>query len=135
MKDEAVSEVVGEMLMISLVLLLIAVFAASLGNFLPTERAPTVTVMMTNTTENITLYHKGGDWVRAADLEVIVSNYTSSPEDDTPPPRFPFGNFTLSPEKQVFDIGRSITVNYTATGGEQVRLVTPRAVLFSGEVK
>ena len=59
------------------VLLLVAIFAVSLNNCLPTERAPTVTVMITNTTENITLYHKGGDWVQASDLEVIVSNFTS----------------------------------------------------------
>ena len=130
MKDEAVSEVVGEMLMISLVLLLIAVFAASLGNFLPTERAPTVTVMMTTnmTDNNITLYHKGGDWVQAKDLEVIVADTNSTRT-------YPLGNFTLSPpEKQVFDIGSSITVPYQ-DGDKQVRLVTPRAVIFSGEVK
>ena len=130
MKDEAVSEVVGEMLMISLVLLLVAAFAASLGNFLPTERAPTVNVMMTtNTTDNnITLYHKGGDWVQAKDLEVIVADTNSTRT-------YPLGNFTLSPpEKQVFDIGSSITVPYQ-DGDKQVRLVTPRAVIFSGEVK
>ena len=78
MRDEAVSEVVGEMIMIALVLLLISIFAASLGNLLPTERAPTVTVMMTNTTDNITLYHKGGDWVQVKDLEIIVLNATKS---------------------------------------------------------
>lgn len=128
MNDEAVSEVVGEMLMISLVLLLVGVFAVSLGNFLPTERAPTVTVMMTNTTDNVTLYHKGGDWVQARDLEIIVSNATTTQ-------RYRSGNFTLSPEKQVFDLGSSITVNYTATSNETVRLVTPRAVLFTGEVR
>ena len=128
MSDEAVSEVVGEMLMISLVLLLVGVFAVSLGNFLPTERAPTVTVMVTNTTENVTLYHKGGDWVRAADLEVVVSNHTSTQ-------RYRSSKFILSPEKQVFDLGSSITVNWTVAGDETVRLVTPRAVLFTGEVR
>lgn len=128
MNDEAVSEVVGEMLMISLVLLLVGVFAVSLGNFLPTERAPTVTVMMVNTTDNVTLYHKGGDWVRAADLEVVVSNTTATQ-------RYRSSKFILSPEKQVFDLGSSITVNWTVAGDETVRLVTPRAVLFTGEVR
>ena len=128
MNDEAVSEVVGEMLMISLVLLLVGVFAVSLGNFLPTERAPTVTVMMVNTTDNVTLYHKGGDWVRAADLEVVVSNHTSTQ-------RYRSSKFILSPEKQVFDLGSSITVNWTVAGDETVHLVTPRAVLFTGEVR
>jgi len=127
-RDEAVSGVVGEMLMISLVLLLVAVFAASLGNLLPTERAPTVTVMMASTADNVTLYHKGGDWVRATDLEVIVSNTTATR-------KYRSDEFTLSPEKQVFDLGSNITVDCTVTGDEQVRLVTPRAVLFCGEVR
>ncbi|MCC7555550.1 MAG: type IV pilin N-terminal domain-containing protein [Methanoculleus marisnigri] len=127
MRDEAVSGVVGEMLMISLVLLLVAVFAVSLGNLLPTERAPTVTVMMSSTTDNVTLYHKGGDWVRAADLEVIVSNATATR-------KYRSDTFALSPEKQVFDLGSSITVPYQP-GDEQVRLVMPREVLFSGEVR
>lgn len=114
--------------MISLVLLLVAVFAVSLGNLLPTERAPTVTVMMTSTTGNITLYHKGGDWVKATDLEVIVSNATATR-------RYRASEFDLAPAKQVFDLGSNITVNCTVTGDEQVRLVMPRAVLFSGEVR
>lgn len=140
MNNEAVSGVVGEMLMISLVLLLVAIFAVSLNNCLPTERAPTVTVMMTNTTENITLYHKGGDWVQASDLEVIVSNFPgegSQAEKYRSPPGGQFSadeHFNLSPQKQVFDIGSSITVKYDVTGGEKVSLVTPRAVLFTGEV-
>ncbi|WP_343241557.1 type IV pilin N-terminal domain-containing protein, partial [Methanoculleus sp. UBA312] len=80
------------------------------------------------TDNNITLYHKGGDWVQAKDLEVIVADTNSTRT-------YPLGNFTLSPpEKQVFDIGSSITVPYQ-DGDKQVRLVTPRAVLFSGEVK
>ena len=129
MNNEAVSEIVGEMIMISLVLLLVAVFAVSLGNFLPAERAPTVNVMMDQTDNTITLYHKGGDWVQAKDLEVIVWNRTAgsrSNRSDT---------FILSPEKQVFDIGSSITVNCSVTGDETVRLVMPRVVIFSGEVR
>lgn len=129
MNDEAVSEVVGEMLMISLVLLLVAVFSVSLGNLLPTERAPTVNVMMDNTTENITLYHKGGDWVQAKDLEVIVWNRTVGSRS------YRIGEFDLVPEKEVFDIGSSITVNCVVIGDETVRLVMPRVVIFSGEVR
>ncbi len=128
MRDGAVSGVVGEMLMISLVLLLVTVFAASLGNCLPTERAPTVTAMMTNATDTVTLYHKGGDWVKATDLEIIVSNATATR-------KYRYDEFALVPEKQAFDLGSNVTVDYTVTGDEQVRLVTPRAVLFTGEVR
>ena len=138
MNNEAVSEIVGEMIMISLVLLLVAVFAVSLGNFLPAERAPTVTVMMDQTDNTITLYHKGGDWVQAKDLEVIVSSGSSSPRKYRNPPSDELfdaeEHFTLSPKKQVFDIGSSITVTCEVTGDETVRLVMPRVVIFSGEV-
>jgi len=134
MNNEAVSGVVGEMLMISLVLLLVAIFAVSLNNCLPTERAPTVTVMMTSTTDTITLYHKGGDWMQASDLEVIVSNFSST-NSATRKYRAGDSNFNLSPQKQVFDIGSSITVECEVTGDEKVSLVTPRAVLFTAEVR
>ena len=70
-------EVVGEMLMIGIVLVLAAVFTAQLPNYLPSERSPTVTIMMSNDTlGNVTLWHKGGDWVKINTLKVIVSNKT-----------------------------------------------------------
>lgn len=134
MRDEAVSEVVGEMIMIALVLLLVSIFAVSLSNCLPTERAPTVTVMMTNTTDSITLHHKGGDWIQVKDLEIIVLNATKSRRYhyDT---LHHYDTFLLTPEKQVFDIGSNITVNCNVDGGEKVSLIAPRAVLFTGEVR
>src|SRR5208282_6235724 len=75
--SRAVSGVVGEMLMIGIVLVLAAVFTAQLPNYLPSERSSTVTIMMSNDTSgNVTLWHKGGDWVKVNDLKVIVSNQT-----------------------------------------------------------
>ena len=75
--SRAVSGVVGEMLMIGIVLVLAAVFTAQLPNYLPSERSPTVTIMMSNDTlGNVTLWHKGGDWVKINTLKVIVSNKT-----------------------------------------------------------
>ncbi len=70
--DQAVSEVVGEMLMIGIVLILAAVFTSQLPNYLPSERSPSVTVMMsTDTFGDVTLWHKGGDWVKVSTLKVI----------------------------------------------------------------
>ena len=48
--SRAVSGVVGEMLMIGIVLILAAVFTSQLPNYLPSERSPTVTIMMSNDT-------------------------------------------------------------------------------------
>jgi hypothetical protein len=129
----AVSEVIGEMLMIGIVLILVAVFTASLADFIPSSRSPTVTIIMSNDTGgNITLWHKGGDWVKAETLRVIVSNDTSmaiyTRNSDVP--------FLLVPEALAFDLESNITVirNAPFAGDESVSLATDRAIIFSGIV-
>jgi FlaG/FlaF family flagellin (archaellin) len=129
-----VSEVVGEMLMIGLVILLIGVFAAALGNFLPTARDPSVTILMTNDTSgNITLWHKGGDWIKSEDLSVIISY----PNDTLKKiPASDLTKFSIIPDKTVFDLGSNITVNTGGIlkGNETISLVTPHARIFTGRV-
>jgi len=129
--ERGVSEVVGEMLMIALVIILIAVFSVILFNFLPTDRDPSITVMMTNNPQNITLWHKGGDWVKAEDLTVIIGNEsirTSFYRKNR--------NLILVPDKNVFDLGSNITVRMPVNleGNETVKLVTPRTVIFTGRI-
>jgi len=129
----AVSEVVGEMLMIGIVLILVSVFSSSLPNYLPSERCPTVTIMMSNDTGgNITLWHKGGDWVKTGGLKVVVSNTThmSSYTLKSEPPFIPV------PDTQAFDLDGNITLNlpHPLVGDECVVLATDRAVIFSGTV-
>jgi len=132
-RNSAVSEVVGEMLMIGIVLILVSVFSASLSNYLPSERSPTVTIRMGNDSSGqIFLWHKGGDWVETDSLKVIVSNASSMETytlKSSPP-------FTIVPDAQAFDLGGAITVNCgrPLSGDEEVVLATDRAVLFSGNV-
>jgi len=137
-RTRAVSEVVGEMLMIGIVLVLAAVFTSQLPNYLPPERSPTVTIMMSNDTfGNVTLWHKGGDWVKVSSLKVIVSNMTAqSTYTFTGTPRFTFVPDPAEPDSSVFDLGGNITIvsNAPLTGDEKVILATDRAVLFSGVV-
>ncbi len=132
--DRAVSEVVGEMLMIGIVLILIAVFTASLASYLPSERTPSVTILMSQDSgSNITLWHKGGDWVKASSLRVIIGNTTGMTtytlDGDHP--------FILVPGTQAFDLESNITVipNAAFAGDESVSLATGRAVIFSGRVR
>jgi len=132
--DDAASEVVGEMLMIGLVIVLIGVFAAALGNFLPTTRDPSVTILMTNDTHNITLWHKGGDWIKKEDLTVVISYSNDTlkkiPSSDV-------AHFILVPgNKTVFDLGSNITVitGEPLKGNETISLVTPSARIFTGRV-
>ncbi len=137
---KAVSEVVGEMLMIGIVLILVAVFSASLASYLPSERTPSVTIRLTHniTDGTITLWHKGGDWVKAEDLTVLVRDndsvtapvihYTTRNGDHT---------FILVPDAQAFDLESNITVSRDKplSGNESITLATDRAVLFSGSVR
>ena len=136
--SRAVSGVVGEMLMIGIVLVLAAVFTSQLPNYLPSERSPSVTIMMSNDTGgNVTLWHKGGDWVKINTLKVIVSNHTTQ----TTYTFMGSSNFTFLPDpaepnSSVFDLGGNITASNRAPfyGDEKVTLATDRAVLFSGAV-
>ena len=117
--------------MIGLAILLISAFASVLGNFAPAARDPGITVMMTHDTGNVTLWHKGGDWIKAEDLMVIIGNDSSRmnyPATD--------GEFVLVPAKQTFDLGSNITIRTGTTfaGDETISLVTARAKIFSGVV-
>ncbi|MDO9539824.1 MAG: type IV pilin N-terminal domain-containing protein [Methanocalculus sp.] len=130
-REAGVSEVVGEMLMIGLAILLIAVFSSVLGNFLPAAHDPSVTILMTHDRENVTLWHKGGDWVKIEDLTVVIGNDTSRRSYTQQNARF-----LMVPKKTAFDLGSNITIT-TGTyfaGDETVSLVTPRAKIFSGTV-
>jgi archaeal type IV pilus assembly protein PilA len=129
--DEAVSEVVGEMLMIALVIVLLSVFSAALYNFLPTDRDPSISIMMSNDNQNITLWHKGGDWIKFEDLTIIIENDTT--RTSFSPGK---GTLILVPDKPVFDLGSNITARMPADleGNETVKLVTSRTVIYTGRV-
>jgi len=133
--DAAVSGVVGEMLMIGIVLILVAVFSASLSNYLPSERSPTVTILLTNITDgHITFWHRGGDWVKTSTLKVIVAAADNSEVQmytlNSDPP------LVTIPDTEAFDLGDSLTVDWGAplAGNESVTLATDQAVIFSGKI-
>lgn len=119
------------MLMIGLAIILISVFASVMGNFIPGAHDPCVTIRVTNDTlNNITLWHKGGDWVKYEDLSVITGDdehrYTFKKGSD---------HIALIPKKDVFDLGSNITVHVAdKTGNDTVSLVTPKSVIYSGTV-
>jgi len=129
--ETAVSEIVGEMLILTIVLILVAVFAVNAGNLLPPPRDPSVNILLESSGSNpmnITLYHKGGDWVRRSDLTVIVSW-------DKNATHFRSDKFILEPEKAIFDLGSKITVSDIPSNHAKVSLVTPRKVIFPGRYK
>lgn len=124
--DTAVSPVVGEMLMIVLALLLVSLFSVTLLDLLPAERSPSVDILINNTAENVTLYHKGGDWLKKSDMQVIIFQGKSSTT---------ISSSDLILEGDSFDLGDTIVVHKppdTFEGGEIVRLVSGKSTVFSG---
>lgn len=135
-RDDAVSELVGEMLMLTIVLILLAVFSATASNFLPQPRDPTVTIV-TDSAKNssggidVYLYHKGGDWIKKSDLTIIISDKKNV---NIWKYQIGDGSCILWQDSQTFDLGNSIVIFNASTESHEVRLVTPRAVVFPGVV-
>mgnify|MGYP001003492694 CR=1 FL=1 len=134
--DEAVSSVVGEMIMITLVIILVALFATSAFSLVPGGREASVDVVMKNVSGDITVvfWHKGGDWVEMKDLTVLVIRAEDGRREEYCPDVF---DHEGSPVK-AFDLGGCLIVQL-GTGnplecGDMVRLVTPKTVIYSGEI-
>jgi FlaG/FlaF family flagellin (archaellin) len=139
--DEAVSSVVGEMIMIALVIILVALFATSAFSLVPGGRETSVDVHMEvvegnlpGSADTLHLWHKGGDWVEKKDLTVLVIRKDDGSRDE-------YTDFSLydhaSKTTNAFDLGGCLKVNLdTALKCEDiVRLVTPKNVIYSGEIQ
>ncbi|MDH7593872.1 MAG: type IV pilin N-terminal domain-containing protein [Methanomicrobiales archaeon] len=131
--EDAVSEVVGEMILIAIVLILVSLVGISIYGLVPGEREPSVDVLFENTGGSVALHHKGGDAIPKGDLLLFI-------EGD----RFTHAEFAmydqndneLSDPDALFDLGCRIEMSgLDLTGGERVQLATPRAVIFSGVTK
>jgi hypothetical protein len=150
--DEAVSSVVGEMIMITLVIILVALFATSAFSLVPGGREPSVDVAMVNKSGDTTVifWHKGGDWVEGKDLTVIVINEDGKrkeyrkgdPEGKNAFVLYGYNDtvggcvFEKSGESEAFDLGGclNVTLDPELKTGDIVRLVTPKTVIYSGEI-
>ena len=127
-KDDAVSSVVGEMLLLTIALILTAVFAVSAFSFLPGDREDIVDVDAEISGDKITFWHKGGDAVPKDQLSaavydgvtpktVTVSSLKNAAGDDT----------------AVFDLGGYYTVSVTGlTARDEIRLSTDRTIIYTG---
>jgi hypothetical protein len=124
----AVSSVVGEMLMLAAVVIILAVVTINAQSLLPPPREPVVTVIMKNTTKTVTFYHKGGDAVRVGDLRVIIGGVENT--------SFFLNGEPVRDPNLLFDLGGSIDAGKGGDllHGDTVRLVTSRAVLYSGVI-
>lgn len=115
-RDSAVSAVISETLMIALVLILVPMVTISLMNQLPEDRIPTVTIKMSPFDgDSVTLFHKGGDWIKPGAIRITRNG-------ESVPVEYPY---------PVFDLGNNITVSQV-TEGDEICFIAGDAVLFSG---
>jgi flagellin-like protein len=85
-EEDAVSPVIGVILMVAITVILAAVIAAFVFGMGPPEQAPQASIRMTNqSTSGFTLEHQGGDKIQLDDINITVggsmlgaSNYTST---------------------------------------------------------
>ncbi|WP_298670119.1 type IV pilin N-terminal domain-containing protein [uncultured Methanofollis sp.] len=134
--DEAVSSVVGEMIMIVLVIILVALFATSVFSLIPGGRDASVEVAMTNVSDDSTVvfWHKGGDWVEKKDLTVVILREGQDRKEYTSPDVSLYDH--NGDPTGAFDLGGRLEVapDRPLKGGDIVRLVTQKNVVYSGEI-
>jgi archaeal type IV pilus assembly protein PilA len=133
--EDAVSEIVGEMLMLTIVLILLAVFSSSLSNYLPAPRDPSVTITMSYDApaRNVTLYHKGGDPIKTSDLTVIVENSSTMSRLTSTEAGFTVINYKGELNPGIFDLGDKINVTGVA-GDCKISIATGHAVIYNALV-
>ena len=130
-KDDAVSSVVGEMLLLTIVLILTAVFAVSAFSFLPGDREDIVDVDAEISDDRITFWHKGGDAVPKDRLKVSVYDGVN-PRDVTVTSLKNYADVATS----VFDLGGRYTVSVSSLStGDDIRLSTDRTIIYTGVVR
>ncbi|MDR2855095.1 MAG: type IV pilin N-terminal domain-containing protein [Methanomicrobiales archaeon] len=118
-KDDGLSPVIGEVILIALVLILVPIVTISLMHQLPQDRVPTVHILMHTDSTGVSFYHKGGDYIRIDDMEIFVDDKN-------------IGNYWKPSGKIVFDLGDKITIS--AQSGNRVSIVVKQAVIFRGVV-
>ena len=139
-KDETgVSPIVGEMLMLSLVLILVSLFAVSASQYIPEDREPSLNIMMekyppdTPGDYNITLWHKGGDTVSNRSIKIILS----SNDNDKGRIQIDSDNICINDIKEAnFMPGDSMIIDPAQyVGGYTIQMVVSNSVVFSGRVE
>ena len=132
--NRAISPVVGEMLMLTVVLILVALFAASSSSFIPSDREPSVNILVGDVDpshHDVTLWHKGGDVVSLSNMKVIIGNGN---ERNT----FTEDNFVINGDDELknFKPGDYMTVHTDYDiRGEDITVVVGSTVVMYGRIR
>lgn len=81
--EEAVSPVIGVILMVAITVILAAVIAAFVFGMAPPAKAPSVQLRVTADVSNLTLTHNGGDSLILKDQRITITNAVTNAEVDS----------------------------------------------------
>lgn len=110
--DEAVSPVIGVILMVAITVILAAVIAAFVFGMGTPQKTPTVNMQLQRAQVGIgyiNITHSGGETVTLSDIKLII--YTNSSVKTTVNPILPFGSVTALPA------GSELGLNISSSGG------------------
>lgn len=115
MKDEsAISEVVGAILLISIVTLAMAIVSVGVLSQPPPQEIPQINAIAVNESRTIFIDHTGGDSVSRDELLVRVNNQDIPPEDVS----------ITGPGEWPWSIGKTLRIEYPGPGmPESVQLI------------
>ena len=139
--EDALSPVIGEMLMIVLALLLVSIFTLSLTGLLPSARDYSIDITHNESADgkSVFLWHKGGDFVDTAKLRVVIIHGKETFEVTPNDHGFSVLDDEGNSDSRTFDLGGHIELDlektypsFTLGKGDTIRLVSPRNVIFSG---
>ncbi len=128
MNDIGVSEIVGEMLLLSIVVILAAVLSANVFGLLPSfEDIPYASFVGVNES-NITIIHEGGDSIPLNDLRIIIDNRSSVIQcyfngsnlycnDEVT------GNLSNDVNNSCWDFGERLTIYKDKVGGKKIKII------------
>lgn len=136
-----VSEIVGEMLKLSIMVSLVALFSIGVFEMLPDERVPYVEIEIINVNgSSLNISHVGGDVLKAEEISIQVANasgpfiYELSDKDHV----WMYNHTTGMPDPNqpvlIWKFPERIHVNTDVMNITDVSVVHRRAVLATSEV-
>jgi len=72
MKEEAASEIIGTLLLISIVVLAVSIVSVTIFSQPMPEEIPSVSAIIQNESETVYIYHDGGDPLIREELQILV---------------------------------------------------------------
>ncbi|SES64977.1 Protein of unknown function [Methanococcoides vulcani] len=136
-----VSEIIGEMLKLSIMVVLVTLFSIGVFEMLPEERVPYVEIEIINVNgSSLDISHVGGDVLKANEISIHIKNASGSfiyelPDNNT---IWMYNSTTRVPDPDqkipIWKFPERIHVNSDVMNITEVSVVHRRAVLATSEV-